>query len=95
MTVRSRQGPDKLPNFFFYEWYNLFCSFSESEAHLRVKTEAFKHKQFRVWTGVRNTKNLIFSLPGLGRTDMEHSKYICWGKKRYHSYSYSYKTWKD
>lgn len=59
MTVNSRQGPDKLLDFPFYEWYNLFCSFSEPEAHLRVKTEAFKHKHFRVRTGIKNTKKKI------------------------------------
>lgn len=61
MTINSKQGPDKLPDFPFFKWYNLFCSFLESKAHLRVKTEAFKHKHFRLWTGIKNTKSLIFS----------------------------------
>lgn len=60
IRVSSRRGLDKLPDFPFYDWYNLFCSFSESETHLRVKTEAFKYKHFRVWTGIKYTKNLIF-----------------------------------
>lgn len=60
MTVSSRQGPDKLPDFPFYEWHNLFCSFAEPEAHLRFQTEAFKYKHFGVGTGIKNTKNLFF-----------------------------------
>lgn len=81
MTVNSRSGTDRLPDFSFYEWYNLFCSLSETKAHLRIKTQAFKHKHFRAWTWMS-----FFSLGPKQKRYATKIHLLAKKKKRYQSY---------